>query len=194
MIFKINLSLLIGIFKSSYDNVLRRTPQNLTDDKSTLVQVMAWCRQATSHYLSQCWARSPMPYGVTRPQWVKYYTCTIYLMRIKVYHESDFVLIWIWILKWLNSSLWFYFPYCLTAPSHHLNLCWLVTNEIIRNTSQCVSCGNTLHVNKNAFKDYMWKGKVTFPVARELTPLGWGLLSQFFLFHYFSNFPEQSNP
>ena len=30
---------------------------NLTDDKSTLVQVMAWCRQATSHYLSQCWPR-----------------------------------------------------------------------------------------------------------------------------------------
>ena len=28
---------------------------NLTNDKSTLIQVMAWCRQATSHYLSQCW-------------------------------------------------------------------------------------------------------------------------------------------
>ena len=27
----------------------------LTDDKSTLVHVMAWCRQATSHYLSQYW-------------------------------------------------------------------------------------------------------------------------------------------
>ena len=27
-------------------------------DKSTLVQVMAWCRQATSHYLSQCWLAS----------------------------------------------------------------------------------------------------------------------------------------
>ena len=27
-------------------------PLDLTDDKSTLVQVMAWCRQATSHYLS----------------------------------------------------------------------------------------------------------------------------------------------
>ena len=38
---------------------------------STLVQVMAWCRQATSHYLNQCWPRSPTPYGVTRPQWVK---------------------------------------------------------------------------------------------------------------------------
>ena len=44
---------------------------DLTEDKSTLVQVMAWCRQATSHYLSQCWPRSVSPYGVIRPQWVK---------------------------------------------------------------------------------------------------------------------------
>ena len=48
-------------------------PQDLTDDKSTLVQVMAWCRQAISHYLSQCWIRSVLPYGVTRPQWVNHY-------------------------------------------------------------------------------------------------------------------------
>ena len=46
-------------------------PQDLTDDKSTLVQIMAWCRQATSHYLGQCWPRSMSPNGVTRPQWVK---------------------------------------------------------------------------------------------------------------------------
>ena len=31
---------------------LRKMSSDLTDDKSTLVQVMAWCRQATSHYLS----------------------------------------------------------------------------------------------------------------------------------------------
>ena len=31
---------------------------------------MAWCHQATSHYLSQCWPRSLSPYDVTRPQWV----------------------------------------------------------------------------------------------------------------------------
>ena len=30
-------------------------PQHLTDHKATLVQVMAWRHQATSHYLSQCW-------------------------------------------------------------------------------------------------------------------------------------------
>ena len=37
---------------------------DLTDGKSTMVQVMAWCRQATSHYLSQCWPRSVSPYQV----------------------------------------------------------------------------------------------------------------------------------
>ena len=66
-----NLILLIGIFTSSKDNALRWMPRDLTDDKLTLVQVMAWCCQATSHYLSQCWPSSMSPYGVTRPQWVK---------------------------------------------------------------------------------------------------------------------------
>ena len=36
------------------------------DDQSTLVQVMACCHQATSHYLSQWWPISLSPYGVTR--------------------------------------------------------------------------------------------------------------------------------
>ena len=49
---------------------LRWMPLNLTDDKSTLVQVMAWCCQATSHYLNQCWSWSLTPYGITRLQWV----------------------------------------------------------------------------------------------------------------------------
>ena len=33
----------------------------LSDDESTLVQVMAWCPQATSHYLSQCWPNFVSP-------------------------------------------------------------------------------------------------------------------------------------
>ena len=45
---------------------------DFTDDQSTLVQVMAWCRQATSHYLIQCWPISLSPYGFTSPQWVNY--------------------------------------------------------------------------------------------------------------------------
>ena len=33
----------------------RWAAQGATDDKSTLVQPMTWCRQATSQYLNQCW-------------------------------------------------------------------------------------------------------------------------------------------
>ena len=64
------LVLLIAIYRSSHDNILWWMPQDLTDDMSTLVQVMAWCRQAPSHYLSQCCLSSLSPYGVARPQWV----------------------------------------------------------------------------------------------------------------------------
>ena len=32
--------------------------------------LMTSCHQATSHYLSQCWLISVLPYGVSRPQWV----------------------------------------------------------------------------------------------------------------------------
>ena len=38
--------------------------------KSTLVEVMAWYRQATIHYLSPCWPRSLLPYDIIRPQWI----------------------------------------------------------------------------------------------------------------------------
>ena len=77
-----NLILLISIFRSSHDNALRWMPQDLTDDKSTLVQVMAWCRRATSHYLSQCWRSSLSPYGVARPQWVNHYNNVNGYMRV----------------------------------------------------------------------------------------------------------------
>ena len=42
---------------------------------------MAWCCQATSHCLNQCWPRSMLPYGVTWPQWVNKP-----LFRIMVYY------------------------------------------------------------------------------------------------------------
>ena len=61
----------IDISSISYEIALGWIPQHLTDDKSTLVHVMAWCRQATGHYMSQCWHRYMPPCGVSRPQWVK---------------------------------------------------------------------------------------------------------------------------
>ena len=67
--FKLNLQ--IDILSTSCEIGLRWLPQNLIDAKWTLVQVIAWCHLATSHYLRQCWSRSASPYGVTRPQCMK---------------------------------------------------------------------------------------------------------------------------
>ena len=76
--------LVIDDWGISCEIALTWKPRDLTDDKSTLVQVMAWCRQATSHYLSHCWPNSMSPYGVTRPQWVNSF--------------------------WSNDSIWHYGP------------------------------------------------------------------------------------
>ena len=72
------LYLVIGGWGISNETALRWIPQDLTDEKSTLVQVTVWCSPATSHYLSQCWPRSMSPNGVTRPQWLKHWKCWSY--------------------------------------------------------------------------------------------------------------------
>ena len=67
-----NFRLIIGKSRlgTSYEVALWWMPENLTDDKSKLVQLMAWWCQATSHYLSQCWHRSMLTYGVIRAEWM----------------------------------------------------------------------------------------------------------------------------
>ena len=84
---------------------LRWMSLHLTDDKSTLVQVMAWCHQATSHYLSQWWPRSLSPNGITRPQLVK--TQTIF---------------WIIVISWSGI--------CSSIPICTLNAIWMQCNGI----------------------------------------------------------------
>ena len=68
------LSLWIDIFNTSCKIGLRWVPQDSiddTDDKSTLVQVRAWCLMAPSPYLNQCWPIFMLPDGVIRRQWVQ---------------------------------------------------------------------------------------------------------------------------
>ena len=93
---------------------LRRMSLDLTDDKSTLVQVMALCRQAASHYLSQCWPRSLSTYDVTRPQWVN------------SLWPSD--ALW---QQTAGSSLAQVMACSLMALSHYLNRCWFLINKIL---------------------------------------------------------------
>ena len=99
--------------------VLRQMPQNLTNEKSALVQVMAWCRQATSHYLTQYWSRFMSKYGITRPQRVNSLWPNDAIWR----HRS-------------GSTLAQVMACCLTAPSHHLNQCWLIISKIQLHSSE----------------------------------------------------------
>ena len=91
---------------------------DLADDKSTLVQVMAWCRQATSHYLSQCWPRSLTPYGVTRSQWVNVFHH--HLLAICRGHP-----------KWVGSSL-----FSMSqdgCPRVFISLIWGTFHQLLNN-------------------------------------------------------------
>ena len=63
---------------------------DFTDDQSTLVQIMACCLTAPSHYLSQCWPRSLLLYGITRPEWV---------LKMKPKHQK--LKIAYWNRKWI---------------------------------------------------------------------------------------------
>ena len=82
--------------------------------KSTLVQVMALCIKATSHYLNQCWPRYSLPYDVTGPHWVNSLWQSDAIWR----HRSGSILAQV-------------MAFCLMAPSHYLNQCWLLIGEVL---------------------------------------------------------------
>ena len=90
----------IGDWDISYEIALILMSLDLTDDKSTVVQVMAWCHQATSHYLSQCWPRSMSPHGVTGPQWVN---CRL----VTPYANIDLGQHWLrhWLVAWPRQAI-----------------------------------------------------------------------------------------
>ena len=68
-----------------WEIALRWLPQNLSNVVN-MVQVMAWCRQAPSHYLNQCWPRYLTSYGITRPQWVKH-SKIVHPINIQTIHD-----------------------------------------------------------------------------------------------------------
>ena len=89
---------------------------------------MAWCHEATSYYLSQCWPRSVSPYCVTGLQWVN-----ILLHN----HDNDTI----WHCKTWSIGRHFvryWFVACL-APSHYLNPWWPVSLQWRHNERDGVS-------------------------------------------------------
>ena len=102
---------------------LRWTSGDLNDDKSTLVQVMAWCHKATSHYLNQCWPRSLPPYRVTRSQWVKSMTLCKTTVTPFLLHWTSYPNLALSHLMSYSSHAWSYslFPY---STAHHPSVPW----------------------------------------------------------------------
>ena len=127
-----------------FEIALRWLSLDLTDDKPTLVQVMAWCRQATSHYLNQCWLRSMSPCSSTMPQWV---------------NESELCCWWPLQPQWWlcrNGSLKLdpKMPIHCSEPRHYLNQHWLIVNRTPLITLQWNFNQNHTQVfsQENAFK------------------------------------------
>ena len=80
----------IKFMSTSCEIAHRWLPHNTFDDKSTLVRVMAWCHQAMSHYMSQCWPKSIFPDGITRPQWVNQWQLQLYIhVYISCYSQHN---------------------------------------------------------------------------------------------------------
>ena len=89
----------IDILIIQVDIALERMPEFLIDEKSTLVQVMAWCCQAASHYLNQCWPTSPTWYGVTRQELININNVTWRSVNSSPTNLADDILNCIFIMK-----------------------------------------------------------------------------------------------
>ena len=95
---------------------------------------MAWCNQASSHYLGQYWPRFMSPYGITRPQWVNISSVHATLLMPWV---DSFRLIFImgipilvrWHLEWMQQSCFtIIFPLAVSSPHNVYKLISRTTN------------------------------------------------------------------
>ena len=116
--------------KSNFGNhgeiALRWMPPNLTNDKSILVYVMAWCHQAARHYQSQHWPRYLSSYGVSRPQWVNVVRITTYRWWFQICCEF---------ISCESKFLWSYIPSkCLPRR----NFIWLYLIILLTTTDEIV--------------------------------------------------------
>ena len=81
-------TLRIKFMGTYFEIALGRMPQNTFEDKSALVQVMAWCRQATSHYLE--------------PVFTQIY--------VSILHHNKLTSLWFPVFWLSRSSRLFYLP------------------------------------------------------------------------------------
>ena len=118
--------------------VLSRMPQKLTDEKSTLVQLMAWWRQETRHYLSQCsvYCRAIALFDLMFFRWRN----RLWIKFILHYFGPSWRSHW-WIPQQMasNTQLWHFVADCLKS-------CW--TNGTFANYSKTLT--------RRHYNDFYW--------------------------------------
>ena len=111
-------------------NTLRWMSLNLSDDNSTLVEVMAWCCRVANDYLSQYSPISLSPHGVTRSQWVNGFPCHSLCSRCHKAVDSAGGCFIQWLVQkigplWYRTSLRFISIACMFHNINSVELeCW----------------------------------------------------------------------
>ena len=110
------------------------------DDNSALVQVMAWWRHAPNHQSNQSWPRSMLPYGVTRPQRVTWYSVIVALTWCRRIYLLNTLYIELYVLYIFLSMLYIYWSVRWIKHSHDSDSrkdpcidCSLVTDDLFTN-------------------------------------------------------------
>ena len=132
---------------------LRWLSLDLTNDMLTLVQVMAWCRQATSHYLSRYWPSSVSPHSISRPQWINGNFLLALMTNSTI--KSLALLIWTYFTNFNSkrhpsSHLW---AHISPIPASHdvsvwtkltvvITGLWCILMPIISYKTSCTICDN----------------------------------------------------
>ena len=115
---------------------LKRLSHDFTDDKSTLVQVMVWCCEATNHYLSQCWPTSTRPLGHNEST---YWDLVLHVGRNQLAHHC------------LRKRL-----FVCSTPSHYQHQCWFIIKWAIRKKNFRKNVYHNINI-----KDTIWKKKMS---------------------------------
>ena len=125
---------LILMIDGCFEIALRQMSLDLSDEKSTLVQVMAWSCQAINHYyLSQCWHRSKARYGVPMLRWVKASIKLASILLMAFSNERNLIKIFpcglidncLVVLRFKSSYLFFQTPPWDGCELKMAWLCWV---------------------------------------------------------------------
>ena len=104
-----------------------------------MAQAKGWCRQATSHYLDQCWSSYMTPYGVTKPgsAFVQIMACCLF--SAKQLPKQCWV-----IVKWtlMNKVQWNFNPN--------------IEFDIHENTSENIVCEMTAILSRGRLIDLQY--------------------------------------